>query len=262
MSKKLKKSFFCECTNLIFVSSDTVSLEFSWPGPVPKAGQFFLIKPRRTAVFLGRPFSVAGWDSSKSDIGVLRFLVTRHGKGSRELVDIRPGEEAELLGPLGNFWPLDNIPADSQKEKNKSPVALISGGAGIAPLAFLAQDLGKMPFDIYAGFRTGFFGLENLKPRALIIVTEDGSQGVKGQVSDYFTPAGYSRVFACGPVPMLKLIADDCIAHGVSCYISVEKQMACGVGACLGCKVKTIHGSRNCCVDGPIFDAEEYIFDD
>ena len=240
-------------------------MEFIWPGPAPRAGQFFLIKPRRTGVFLGRPISVAGWKETakngKASGGILRFLVARRGRGSRELMEMRPSEEAELIGPLGNSWDDTII--------TKGPVALVGGGIGIAPLAAFVPELGTMPpgpvaFDFYAGFRTGSFGLENLAknaPRSLVIATEDGSQGVKGRIPDFFTPSGYSAVFSCGPEPMLKVVGNACIAAGIPCYISVEKHMACGVGACLGCTVKTTKGNRLCCSDGPIFDAREICFD-
>jgi NAD(P)H-flavin reductase len=296
--ESLKKSFLCECTNFAFVAGDTVRLEFAWPGPAPKGGQFFLVKPNRTKVFLGRPISVAGWKQRKQIIsekhtvsaqtfdrrstidrrqkhdphikvdrrlswdrrlgseGTLRFLVTRRGQGSRDLVDIRPGEEAELIGPLGNSWPMTDI----STEKFAGSVALVGGGIGIAPLLALAPELGKIPYDFYAGFRTGSFGLEHVKPKALIVATEDGSQGVKGLIPDFFTPSGYSRVFACGPEPMLKVVGDACIAAGVPCFVSVERHMACGVGACLGCVVRTTGGNRRCCTDGPIFNVEEILF--
>jgi NAD(P)H-flavin reductase len=101
-----------------------------------------------------------------------------------------------------------------------------------------------------------------LAARALILSTEDGSQGVKGRILDFFNPSGYSGVFACGPEPMLKAVRRACIAYGVQCYISLERKMACGVGACLGCTVRTTLGNRRCCVDGPIFYAGEVIFED
>ncbi len=105
--------------------------------------------------------------------------------------------------------------------------------------------------------------MQNLKghARALIIATEDGSEGVSGRILDFFTPMGYSAVFTCGPEPMLKEVADRSVACGIPCYVSTERQMACGVGVCLGCKIKTIGGSRRCCADGPIFTGEEICFE-
>jgi NAD(P)H-flavin reductase len=259
------------------------------------AGQFFLIKPRRSSVFLARPFSVAGWVPRKNTVfkgtedrrrrldrrtyedddkwgdlrnvdsdrrintgGTLSFFVARRGKGSRELSEIAKGEEAELSGPLGNYWPLERI--------TKGAIALVGGGIGIAPLLLFAQEIEKKPFDFYAGFKSHPFGLESLENnaeamRSLIISTEDGSEGVKGRILDFFTPMGYSGIFACGPEPMLQEIADKSVACGIPCFISTERHMACGVGACLGCKIKTIVGSRCCCADGPIFSGEEICFE-
>ena len=272
-NQNAKRSFICECTKSAFVSGDTVSLEFIWPGPIPEAGQFFLLKPRRSGVFLGRPICASGWKLRKPSASgkphvsgksaaagkpavswVLRFLITRRGQGSKELTEIRPGEEVELTGPLGNFWPTEHIP--------KGPVALVGGGVGIAPLLPLAQKLKKRPFDFYAGFGTGPFGLESIKPRTLVIATEDGSKGKKGRILDFFSPAGYSGIFACGPDSMIKALAKAARASGVSCYVSTGRLMACGVGACLGCKINTTRGRLRCCADGPIFNTEELIFDD
>jgi len=300
-AKNEKKTFFSECIKSAFVAADTVSLEFIWSGPAPRAGQFFIIKPRRTTVFLGRPISVAGWEpreinadfserrkndrrqnkdrrvrtnwnifSNKRNTerrriierrlgermdatGILQFLIARRGRGSGELVDMRQGEQAELIGPLGNTWAGINI--------QEGPIALVGGGIGIAPLMLYARELGSKPFDFYAGFRAGSFGLEGIKARSLVISSEEGTQGLKGRILDFFTPYGYSGVFACGPEPMLKAIGDTCIADNIPCYLSMERHMACGVGACLGCTVKTTQGNKRCCADGPIFRAEEVCFD-
>ena len=252
LNKTSKISCTCQCINLSYVAGDTVSLEFIWPGPAPRGGQFFLIKPRWTGVFLGRPLSAAGWKPG----GILRFFVTRRGLGSREITELRPGEDAKIIGPLGNYW----AQVDPEPE-TAGPVALVGGGTGVASLLMFAQEPGNRPFDFYAGFRTGSFGLEDIKPRSLIIATEDGSLGLKGRITEFFTPVGYSAVFACGPEPMLKMVGDVCIASEIPCFISLERHMACGVGACLGCSVRTTSGNRSCCSDGPIFDAQEVCFD-
>ena len=161
-SLSAKSALFCECISSVFIAPDIAALEFDWPGLPPRAGQFFLIKPRCSGVFLGRPISVAGWkQQAGEDGGVLRFLVALKGRGSRELADLMPGEEAELIGPLGNSWAKAGIPGN----KPKGPLALVGGGIGIAPLLALTRELGKNPFDFYAGFRSGSFGLKNIKPR-------------------------------------------------------------------------------------------------
>ncbi|MCL2381526.1 MAG: dihydroorotate dehydrogenase electron transfer subunit [Treponema sp.] len=268
-----KRAFFCECTAAAFAAAGIASIEFLWPGPPPRAGQFFLVKPRRTGVFLGRPISVSGWKPGQTaDGGTVRFLVARQGQGSRELADLKPGEEAELIGPLGNYWAAAEIFAGSPE--SLPPIALIGGGVGIAPLLAFAGELTdsaqgsvspkRVLFDFYAGFRSAPFGLETLNPpnaRSLVIATEDGCEGAKGRVTEFFAPSGYGGVFACGPEPMLRAIRDACAASTVPCFISVERHMACGVGACLGCTVKTTGGNQRCCVEGPIFDAGEVCFD-
>ena len=303
----MKRTFVCECINSGFVAGETISLEFIWPGPAPKAGQFFLIKPKRTGMFLGRPISFAGWipsgqgsgkssakggpakkgTTTEGDIttdsgittnsGILRFLIVRRGQGTRELTDLRSGEEAELTGPLGNYWTGAEILKDISKNKSGGAVALVGGGIGIAPLLPFARELevypeSPIPYDFYAGFRSHSFGINTIaagintiSARSLTITSEDGSEGLKGRIPDFFTPSGYRAVFTCGPEPMIKAIGDACIASEVPCFISVERHMACGVGACLGCTVKTIGqgegGYKHCCTDGPIFRAEELCFE-
>ncbi|MDR0289928.1 MAG: dihydroorotate dehydrogenase, partial [Treponema sp.] len=126
-------------------------------------------------------------------------------------------------------------------------------------------------FDLYAGFRTGFKSTEEkaalmdtacLEANNIIIATEDGKDGHKGRIPDFLEPKEYAAVCVCGPEPMLKAVAAKCKSAEVPCFISMEKRMACGMGACLGCIVHTVSGNRRCCADGPIFKADEVIFDE
>ena len=239
-----------------------LDLEFPWPGPAPLPGQFFLIRPRRSSVFLGRPISVYGWSpappapaasAAPDAAGTLRFLVAVRGRGTSELADLREGEAVELSGPLGKPWPL---PASER------PVALVGGGIGVAPVAFLAAGLPPASYDFYAGFRSRPYGLEGLRSRTTVIATEDGCEGSRGRIPDFLDSAAYAAVYACGPEPMLRAVADSCAAAGTPCYLSLERRMACGVGACLGCTVRTRSGNKRCCADGPVFDSREVIFDE
>jgi NAD(P)H-flavin reductase len=93
--------------------------------------------------------------------------------------------------------------------------------------------------------------------RNLVVATEDGSVGQKGLIPDLLDPAQYGAVYTCGPEPMLRVVAASCAAAGTPCFVSLERHMACGVGACLGCTVKTASGNRRCCADGPVFRAGE-----
>jgi NAD(P)H-flavin reductase len=257
----------CELRANTPVNDAIFRLEFAWPGPAPRAGQFFLIRPCRTSVLLGRPISVFGWDGPSA---LLRFLIAKRGRGTGELAALGAGEKAELIGPLGNAWADAALQGTSAPGGIRPPQgtaarllpALISGGIGVAPLAALGAELEPGAFDFYAGFRTGAFGLEGLRPRSLCIATEDGSAGLRGRIPDFLEPAKYAAVYACGPGAMLKAVAESCKKAGVPCFVSLERRMACGVGACLGCTVRTAGGNRRCCADGPVFPAEELLFDE
>ncbi|MDR2619188.1 MAG: dihydroorotate dehydrogenase electron transfer subunit [Treponema sp.] len=252
-----KKCLLCECVNRTVINEEIISLEFIWAGPEPLGGQFFMIKPEHSGVFLGRPLSAAGWKPSIAleEPGLLRFLIVKRGRGTGELFNIREGGRAELSGPLGNSW------AAAGADIPEGPAALISGGAGVAPLACYAPELKNRPFDFYAGFKSGSYGLEDIKARSLIIATEDGSEGLQGRIPDFFSPAGYNIVYCCGPEVMLKTVAAICSEAGVPCFVSMERRMACGAGACLGCTVKTWNGNKRCCADGPVFVSEEICFE-
>jgi NAD(P)H-flavin reductase len=133
----------------------------------------------------------------------------------------------------------------------------------------LVEELPGAAFDFYAGFRTrfkspeersGFLGPALLKA-GLLIATEDGGEGRRGRIPGFLDPAKYRAVYACGPEAMLKAVALRCQEAGVPCFLSLERRMACGVGACLGCAARTCSGNKRCCVDGPVFPAEEICFD-
>ena len=232
---------------------DVHKLVFAWDGERPGAGQFFMIKPARTEVFLGRPLSVFGVDP-------LTFIVARKGAGTEAVCAMRAGDEAELTGPLGNTF-ADFLP------ETAAPVALVGGGIGAAPLHAFAGELARtgVPYTFFAGFKTGEAAF--LRDDAgLTVITEDGSLGAKGLVTDVFAPALFAAVFVCGPLPMLRAVYRKCAARGNPCFVSMEKRMACGVGACLGCRIGTIGTieptgtikenriGKRCCKDGPVFD--------
>ena len=273
-------STLCELICNTHINSELFRLDFIWPGEEPKAGQFFMIRPKRSAVFLGRPISMLNWQPASNTVS---FLIARRGRGTEDLASMRSEEEAELIGPLGNAW-VDFLPASGAAQKDAAePIALIGGGVGIAPLLALAAELPENGFDFYAGFRTGFqnneeknclFGPALVRPAKLILAAEDNfktfcvSASLReekeeihtGLIPDFLEPADYSTVYACGPEAMLRTVAEKCEAAGVPCYVSMERRMACGVGACLGCSIATTKGNRRCCADGPVFPAAEVFF--
>ena len=249
MTSERKTFFSSKVMENVSINETVFGLALNYKGLRLKAGQFFMIKPKRSSVFLGRPISVAGWDQHN-----IFFLIAKRGKGTEELSELKIGEKVNLLGPLGNSW--------SDFLVNEYPIALVSGGIGIAPLFSFAEELGNSPYDFYAGFKSTPFGIHKLHPNSSTVVSEDGSTGKKGFITDFIKPENYKAVYACGPEAMLKTLSVLCKKVNVPLFISIEKYMACGVGACLGCTVKTVSGNQRCCVDGAIFKADEVIFDE
>lgn len=236
--------------------------------PDPGPGQFFMLRARPSGILLGRPISVYRFDDK-----TLTFLILKKGKGTEDLCSLLPGQQVDVVGPIGNSFPrpdssevnvlLDGKKVSKKEEATNPSVAVVGGGIGVAPVAGFAFTLPPGSFDFYASFRSGTYGLEGLNQRArkLIITTEDGSFGDRGMLPDVFNPELYDLVYACGPTPMLKYVQKVCVnsVRNPLVYLSLEKHMACGAGACLGCTVQTISGNKRCCVDGPVFNAAEVI---
>ena len=216
---------------------------------LPLAGQFYMLRAMKTGILLGRPISI--FHAEKTPHGVeLQFLILVKGKGTQELCALEADDKIQLLGPLGNTF---------AKPEATDKVCIVGGGIGVAPVAGFSENLNPNTYDFYACFKSGSYGLENIKAKNLIITTDDGSVGTKGMVSAVLTAQklkdeGYSVVYACGPTPMLAYIKAICQEANVKCWISMEARMACGMGVCLGCTIPTTEGYKRCCKDGPIFD--------
>lgn len=205
-----------------------------------KPGQFFMVKAWDYYPLLPRPLSIHT-TSEKS----ISFLYANVGKGTEILSKLKPNETIQLIGPLGNGFKI---------ESKKS--ALVAGGIGIAPLLYLAQSLPTKP-DLYVGFRHQSYQLEAFKPyvNKIIITTDDGFEGIKGFITEQLDPLEYEQIYACGPTPMMKVLKQVC--RQTTLYLSLENHMACGIGACLGCTVKTNKTMERVCLEGPVFDAKE-----
>lgn len=216
---------------------------------LPLAGQFYMLRAMKTGILLGRPISI--FHAEKTPHGVeLQFLILVKGKGTQELCALEADDKIQLLGPLGNTF---------AKPEATDKVCIVGGGIGVAPVAGFSENLNPNTYDFFACFKSGSYGLENVKAKNLIITTDDGSVGTKGMVSAVLTAQklkdeGYSVVYACGPTPMLAYIKSICQEANVKCWISMEARMACGMGVCLGCTIPTTEGYKRCCKDGPIFD--------
>ena len=175
------------------------------------------------------------------------------GKGTHIISKLGPGDELEVLGPLGKGFNLDL----------EGSIALVSGGIGIAPMIYLAKRLDAIK-DFYCGFRKEAYYIDKLKDHvnSIFISTEEGSIGHKGFITDLLKPEKYKGVIACGPIPMMKKVVEMCKHEGVPTYISMENRMACGIGACLGCTIQTSSGMKRVCKEGPVFSGEEVVFSD
>ena len=218
-----------------------------------RPGQFALFYlPGEHRYHLPRPFSFFKTDPDRGRFSVF-FQIK--GLGTDLLAKAEPGEKWKLLGPLGSGFPPLNTGA-----------LLVAGGIGIAPLAFLAAS-SAVPRTLVYGARTAVdlsCPAEELDLPGLTVVetTDDGSRGRKGTATEQmaaFLPA-CSAVFACGPRPMLAAVAASCREASVEVWLSLEEQMACGIGACVCCAVETSFGFKRVCHDGPVFSAGEVFF--
>lgn len=219
-------------------------------------GQFITIYPKDKSLLLPRPISIC---EVSADRTALRVVYRTVGQGTWQFKFYEPRESLKVLGPFGNGFPLE------QGEGKK--VFLIGGGIGIPPLLELAKRL-KADKQIVLGYRDKFCFLKaDLEQFGQVYTAaEDGSVGTKGNVLDAIRENGLDAdvIYACGPMPMLRAIKAYAAQKGIPAYISLEEHMACGVGACLGCVVKTkeIHHHTNVdnariCTDGPVFEAGE-----
>ncbi|MBE6049334.1 MAG: dihydroorotate dehydrogenase electron transfer subunit [Clostridium sp.] len=209
------------------------------------AGQFYMLKINGQTL-LPRPISIC----EKED-GKIVFVYAVVGKGTEEFSKLKSGEEIALTGPLGNGF---NLNEDLGK------VAIVAGGIGTAPMVEVSKRLRAKNkdavIDVYAGFRDDIYLTEELSKYAnnVNITTNTGKHGHKGFVTEILKPEEYDTVLCCGPEVMMKAVVNMCKEKNVKVYVSMEKHMACGVGACLVCTCKTKDGNKRTCKDGPVFD--------
>ena len=219
---------------------------------------------------LRRPLSIADVADDRQSFFILCRVV---GRGTEKLVQKRPGELVDIIGPIGRGFDLDAA-------RRGSSVALVAGGYGVAPLHLLLRALreegaDRVKADVFIGAETAerLLFLDRLRELADEVhpSTVDGSLGHRGLVTEPFA-AAVSRhaaavVFACGPTAMMAEVARICATarvagetHGVPCQVSLEQHMGCGVGVCLGCAVPIRDGDsvvyKRACSDGPVFPAD------
>ena len=255
-------------------------IEFEAPAIAASAtpGQFVHVRvPALEKSALRRPFSIFN-----AEDGRLELLYKTVGRGTAALNEVKPGDEVEVMGPLGHGFPL----------KCAGEALLVGGGYGVAPLYFLSRRLlsslshsvnpsishsvnPPLPqIHLFVGGRTkndllALDRFEALGGVKVHLATNDGSAGTKGLVTDPLDDelirlrgeGGKFELFACGPDPMLKAVALRATGTGSKGWISMDRHMVCGVGACYACIQKTVRGNSRCCIEGPVFSAEDLVWE-
>ena len=219
-------------------------------GEIPeiKPGQFLNIALEGR--FLRRPISICDWD--EETITIIYKVV---GEGTADMSAMEPGDTLDVLVPLGNGF-------DPQKAGQRP--LLIGGGVGVPPMYGLAKRIaakGIKPEVIlgFNGAEDAFYRNEFEEAGASVrIATVDGSLGTKGMVADLIED-GYTAVFACGPIPMLRAI-DEVMNSDILGFFSLEERMGCGFGVCMGCSHKTKDGYKRICKEGPVLRREEIVW--
>jgi dihydroorotate dehydrogenase electron transfer subunit len=221
-------------------------------------GQFVHLRITRGADFLlRRPFSVHRAHDHR-----LELLYQVLGRGTRDLAVKERGDEMDLIGPLGTGWRLDD---------GIRHALVVAGGLGAAPMGMLVERLAERGVAVTvaqgAPTATRLVARELFErhARRVLAATDDGSAGARGFVTTLVEGALAADrpdvVYTCGPELMQRIVAAQAAAAGVPCQVSLERLMACGVGACLSCVVATTAGQKRACIDGPVFDAEQVLWE-
>ena len=199
--------------------------------------------------FLRRPLGIA--ETSRAD-GWIRLIYRQVGSGTEALANAAAGAYVSILGPLGHGF----------NTSLKHPL-LVGGGMGLTPLLFFAATHPNVSVLMGGRTKEEVFWEEIYRPhvRECFITTDDGSYGTQGFVTtllpQLLAEGDYDGIAVCGPPVMMERVAVIAAEHGIPCEVSLEKRMACGLGACLSCAVDTKNGRRKVCKDGPVFPAEE-----
>jgi len=257
---------------------------------VARPGQFVLVKvDNGITPLLRKPLGIHKVINSK----IIEILYEVVGEGTEILSNRKPGEQVDVIGPLGN-----GFEHKTQDTRHKTQV-LIAGGIGVAPLVFLAQRLeGQGPRAKGQGEKHQSLVLIGAKTKTEVLcegdfkklgckvmtATDDGTKGHKGLITGLLKSfllttkdKRLTTIYACGPKPMLKEVGRIAVKNGIPCQVLLEEYMACGVGVCLGCavKVKTKDEGRRTwdvgrgtreeykmvCKDGPVFEAKEVVWE-
>jgi len=230
-------------------------------------GQFTMLRAPGQGLLLRRPYSIC---SAEPEKGRFSLLVKVVGQGTRALTELPMGGEVQCLGPLGTSF--------EPPSEGRRPV-IVAGGVGIAPFVCFCDSLarvgivakvllgGRRSQDLYLKDDFAELGMD------VSCTTEDGSFGRKGMVTDLLTEvldeSRPARLYSCGPLGMLRRVAEIAAERNVPHQVSIERRMGCGMGCCLGCVVftrlpeetETEGEYRRACTEGPVFEADQIVWD-
>jgi dihydroorotate dehydrogenase electron transfer subunit len=234
-----------------------------------RPGQFIEVAmPEGRQVFLRRPFYVHETSRRGGWAGTLEFVGEPRGPDTQWLADLKPHQFLDVIGPLGKPF---GYP------KKQVPCLLVTEDYGAAPLYFLAEELQmrghRVDMIVAASTQDRVFKPIEAKrlSRTIAVVTEDGSVGDKGHIMDVLPAVmGKARsqvVYAAGPRPMLRAVAEYCRASRIPAQVAAEEAMACGLGLCWSCVVPVVRRDGKgyehvrACIDGPAINAQRILWD-
>lgn len=255
----MKTAKNCKILSHVRVAEATMELRLDFREETVLPGQFVQVRVPRADCILRRPISVHCHAE-----GVLTLVYQVKGKGTQALAALQPGDEVDVLGPLGNGFPVGAA----------KRIWVVGGGIGCAPLYGLPIHYPDVAFDAILGYRTASLVFREAAYRAAFarvdLVTDDGTAGRQGNVADVLkerlAQARPDAIFACGPKPMFRALKQALEGEEIPCWLSLEERMGCGVGACVTCACAVMkNGERQylrVCADGPVFPLQEVLLDD
>nr|WP_204499815.1 dihydroorotate dehydrogenase electron transfer subunit [Aquibacillus albus] len=240
------------------IAKDTIEMRLAGGAIVRtiEPGQFVHINVgNQGSHMLRRPISIADINESDESITIIFKVI---GSGTEDLQSYQIGQELDVLLPCGSGYPI--------KEINVKKALLVGGGIGVPPLYYLGKKLKENGVEVESviGFQTKssvFYEQQFAELGACHVVTDDGSYGWKGYVTDVIDQLDFDYYFSCGPTGMLRAVSNKLENH--KGFISIEQRMGCGIGACYACVVPTNddekNGFKKICKDGPVFRANEVV---
>lgn len=259
----MKRKELCKIISQNEIAQDIFEMKITGElaGDIDAPGQFVHIRINNGSdPLLRRPISISSFDPDKKEC---TLIYRREGRGTVKLAEKEAGMALDILGPLGNGFPVEEA-------VQGSTALLVGGGIGVPPLYELSRQLTAKGVNVIhvLGFQTAsavFYEEEFLQNGTVYIATADGTYGEKGFVTDSIrlNQLDFDVMYACGPVPMLKALEKEFPDKKV--FLSLEERMGCGIGACFACVCKkadepiTGTGYKKVCSDGPVFRAGEVV---